>query len=825
MSYHDKNILSKITAGKATPESILELVSGLSSSLPSTTGSSGGNCAFFGGASLSSGAYIVENPLIGPDPTFPTQLSGVQVATSGDVAALISANLPAGSNFQSSTAKYGDYVYHTFHSGGGGGNFVWGVIKMEINTGTNSLSFIQLYDIVVPTGFSLSGAGLCSKDQDTLILVRDKVIELKLHTNGTVVATELFVVANSMQCTGDVIYKPSDDTIVALVSGGGSYEVHHYDYSGNLIDSSNLSMANAIAGVTMFCYGGDIYFPIGGFWGPTTPSMYRVDLYPLSVTQAATPVNNLHAFTHGDGATSPECCDAVITPPPFDCSDCEVVVLDQVTNAPSGGFTVVHPILGASTTILHPEIPIVGGELAKLGDTIWIKEAQSGTWSWAGETGNYSYHLKEFTINSDCTVNHVRNIPIPYMVSTGSGMCATTLMQGASKQLIMGSGQFPYSYLSTFGPTPSTTYWPQIDNGAAFAMVGIPPLSTPPGTPAHVAPLFNTPGHSVAGDLVYVPSSDTVVASMNATATGNNIILHYALGAPYSPGAVLGLDPNAAFANNPFTMFSYGDDVYVNTATNTYHHNFASAPLTPGALSVSSISISPYDGYNDGASDPNCSLSPPCDLNDAMAVGMQPGGLHHVYDVILGNPGGYFNFLTNMWNHFTGISPGPTGCDWWIDRWTHWSGQLPGLTNPNQILLKTAKIAFAWDMIFICMCNVPSLLASNSPDNTDSYNCIGNGKCAKVNTPDIGRFTSLSACQDNCGDGGWNCQTLEGYQSCYQVSLPSIGAYATLSDCQSGFINGGLGPCKAMESWDDKDEAPPERFVNPLRRPHKNKNY
>jgi hypothetical protein len=407
-------------------------------------------------------------------------------------------------------------------------------------------------------------------------------------------------------------------------------------------------------------------------------------------------------------------------------------------------------------------------------------------------------------------------------------MCATTLMQGASKQLILGSGHFPYSYLSTFGPTQGTTYWPQITNAAAFAKIGIPPLSTP-GAPAHVAPLFNTPGHSVAGDVVYVPSSDTVVASMNVTATGNNIMLHYALGAPSSPGAVLGLDPNPALANSPFTMFSFEDDVYVNTQSGTYHYD-ASTPLTPGTFSLSAMSISPYDGYMDGASSPNCIVALSCtedDMYTASGAQGQPGGVYDIY-YNMGIVLQYFNFTQNMWNHYTGVSLGPTGCDWWIHKWNTWSGQLPNLTNPNQILLKTAKIAFAWDMIIACDCDTQNI-TPNSPDNIDSYKCVGNGRCVLVGETEIGQFTSLSACQDNCGDSGWNCKTITNigqpgsYQTCVQASLPNVGTYTTLSDCQNGFINGGVGPCRAMESWDDSDEAPPERFKRPLRRPHKNK--
>jgi hypothetical protein len=508
--------------------------------------------------------------------------------------------------------------------------------------------------------------------------------------------------------------------------------------------------------------------------------------------------------------------------PPFDCSDCEVVVIDGGSN-----LVFAHPTLGTSITISHPEIPSSGGELAKLGDTIWIKEAQGGTWSWAGDTGSYSYHLKEFTIDSSCSLTHVRNIPIPYMSGGGPGMCATTLMQGNSIQLITGSVNFNYQYLSNFGPTQGTTYWDLWGTDGLsgnFAMVGIPPLSTPPGTPAHVAPLFNTPGYEVAGDLVYVPSSDTIVASMNYAGGGNvNVIVHYD-----SNGTVLGTATNAAVQNTPFTMFSYEDDVYVNTQSGTYYYD-ASTLLTPAALSLSAMSISPYDGYNDGASSPNCTVASPCtedDMYTASGAQGQPGGLYDVYYNMGTAVPAYFNFTTNFWNNYTGFGGNLSGCDYLWERWTHWTDQIATgtITNPTQLTLKSAKISFVEQMIVNCGCP-PQNIALDSLGNTNSYDCVGNNRCVLVGETEIGQFTSLSACQDNCGDGGWNCQTLAGYQSCYQVDLPIIGAYATLLDCQAGFINGGLGPCKAIEPWGDKEEAPPERFKLPPKRLHKNKKY
>jgi hypothetical protein len=94
-----------------------------------------------------------------------------------------------------------------------------------------------------------------------------------------------------------------------------------------------------------------------------------------------------------------------------------------------------------------------------------------------------------------------------------------------------------------------------------------------------------------------------------------------------------------------------------------------------------------------------------------------------------------------------------------------------------------------------CVPSVIDPVDKNSSSST-SYSCV------QVTPPNVGVYTSLSACQQNCGNGGWDCKTITNvgqpgsYQTCIQISAPNVGAYTTLSDCQNGFINGGFGPCK-----------------------------
>ena len=73
----------------------------------------------------------------------------------------------------------------------------------------------------------------------------------------------------------------------------------------------------------------------------------------------------------------------------------------------------------------------------------------------------------------------------------------------------------------------------------------------------------------------------------------------------------------------------------------------------------------------------------------------------------------YNNFITfqqNMWTHFQNA-----GCNWWVNRINLWTSQLPSITNAYQLSLKTAKIAFAYQMNAVCGCPPIPPLAPPSP--------------------------------------------------------------------------------------------------------------
>jgi len=71
-------------------------------------------------------------------------------------------------------------------------------------------------------------------------------------------------------------------------------------------------------------------------------------------------------------------------------------------------------------------------------------------------------------------------------------------------------------------------------------------------------------------------------------------------------------------------------------------------------------------------------------------------------------------FINNMWTHYQS-----SGCGWWANRVTHWTGQLANNTYPiYQTNLKTAKIQFAQTMHTVCGCSGPVPMIVPTPMST-----------------------------------------------------------------------------------------------------------
>ena len=80
----------------------------------------------------------------------------------------------------------------------------------------------------------------------------------------------------------------------------------------------------------------------------------------------------------------------------------------------TGSITIYDPGTGQSTLASHPQFIGAYGEIAKFGNKFWLKT-----------TINNVTIIKEFEIDSNCSINHIRDINIPSRVSqTGQGMCA-----------------------------------------------------------------------------------------------------------------------------------------------------------------------------------------------------------------------------------------------------------------------------------------------------------------------------------------------------------------------------------------------------------------
>ena len=115
---------------------------------------------------------------------------------------------------------------------------------------------------------------------------------------------------------------------------------------------------------------------------------------------------------------------------------------------------------------------------------------------------------------------------------------------------------------------------------------------------------------------------------------------------------------------------------------------------------------------------------PPCNsINDIYAIATI-SGIDQVYAVanVPGQGGGvtaYHTFITNMWNHYTGVSPGPTGCNWWYTRLNNWNSQYQAITHPYHQSLKLAKITFGVQAIQSCGCSGAPILGCTDPIATN----------------------------------------------------------------------------------------------------------
>jgi len=262
----------------------------------------------------------------------------------------------------------------------------------------------------------------------------------------------------------------------------------------------------------------------------------------------------------------------------FNCEDCEIVIIDNFVPSSTGiggSLRFMNPFTGVYFDITYPYFE--SGEIAKFDSDFWIKCPNP----------NGGDQIKRFVItDSDCSIGHAASGPAAIIDSnlypnTGNGLCAKN-----ASTLIMGS-------VSIFDPTTNTVTTNNICEVDVSTNTAV------------VTPLFQANGF-VSGDIVYIPTTDTIVAMIDVGSGVTNII-HYEMN-----GNVLGVGPVNFSGSGPDSLFSYEEHVYihVNTSTGNITAGMYKFDLVNYSVNISTIfNIGPNIG--DAASSPNyCEVEP-----------------------------------------------------------------------------------------------------------------------------------------------------------------------------------------------------------------------
>ena len=281
----------------------------------------------------------------------------------------------------------------------------------------------------------------------------------------------------------------------------------------------------------------------------------------------------------------------------WECMDPCVVLSVGSPMAPGGAsMKMTNLATGSTVGTWHPELwnmNLNNSPIARLGTKVWVLIL--------GGTSSVD-EIKEFDIvpvnnpgypdHGLCVLSYIRTITIPNLGPVG-------LTAKDSNTLIMGSVQ-------TSLPTGDDFVLMEVDISSNVAAL-TPLFSTGTYTWTPAGPiLFSATGGPLTGDLVYIPSSNTIVASITdfssvvftntppyTTGAISYSVIHYS----YS-GAILGQASLPAGVVNTFSMFCYGGQVYVSSSAG--HQLF---DLTNYTLSQASFSLL---NSNDKASSSSC---------------------------------------------------------------------------------------------------------------------------------------------------------------------------------------------------------------------------
>lgn len=148
----------------------------------------------------------------------------------------------------------------------------------------NSSGVIYEYDITLSpwyiqynrtiTGGQPSCAGICAKDNTTLIMGGSTIYEVDI-TNSVAVKTPLFTLPTGV-VTGDIYYNPYTDVYIITYNSGATYYLGQFTSSGTLMNQTILSIGGLPLG--LFVYNNELYI------SANNGGMYLVDSDTLSTT-------------------------------------------------------------------------------------------------------------------------------------------------------------------------------------------------------------------------------------------------------------------------------------------------------------------------------------------------------------------------------------------------------------------------------------------------------------------------------------------------------------------------------------------------------------
>tara|TARA_R110002020_G_scaffold40954_2_gene120864 strand:+ start:441 stop:1715 length:1275 start_codon:yes stop_codon:yes gene_type:complete len=259
----------------------------------------------------------------------------------------------------------------------------------------------------------------------------------------------------------------------------------------------------------------------------------------------------------------------------LDCQDCKTIITDGGIQQ-ADQLKLANPFTGDSTIVTNSWFVGAGGfpyeEVAKYDNFFWSQGIPQGS---SFVQSVVQPDIREFEIGPNCTVTYIRSISIPTTVlSKGSGMCAKN-----STTLIAGN--------INFAATPTPPFY----NQSHICEIDIS------GTTAVYTSLFQIYG-SVAGDIVYIPSTNTIVASIGSLGLPHTLIRHFDMS-----GTILGEAAMPAGVN-AFGLVSYSDEVYIG-----YYPGIMHRFLLQNHTLIPMITMTNFPG-NDMASSPNCDNSP-----------------------------------------------------------------------------------------------------------------------------------------------------------------------------------------------------------------------